>query len=508
MSVQAAQPSPPPLLEVPSWALLCLLLPAAAIGGFVAGDNWMLAGAAILGLGSVLALSRFSMSNAVKLTFLLVAFAFLQRAVGYLKAGDVRGVNLGNLLLVVAVGYWVLQGVQRGKLYEPTPLDFWLFVWAVAFPVVSIIATVAFRDVASYSFMDEAVWYKQWVTPIIYFFLLCQSLQSKQDIRRLTVLVIFLVGLAMLFGLPEVLRFGSWRGGRSEGILQQANDYASLLAVTAPFFFLVVFLTPGRPMAKGVVIAMLGLLALSILTTYSRAGYVGFGLALAGSAWLGFRGTGRVPLLGPVLIMSGLAAVPFLVAPQLIENLQSRFELKTYRRAERQSYSEYRLMNQYAGDRLELWSGAIEMARKHPLTGVGFHAFNKEVGKYHSRGWYNYPHNQFLGALAEGGIFWLAALVAMLWRLLRLLYEGWATTLRQGDLRGQVVCGGALLCLIIMTWISLANDFFNPGPKSTIFWVIMAGAVRYGILAHEDPQRPEEGLTLGPGAPRAGPTAG
>jgi hypothetical protein len=45
-----------------------------------------------------------------------------------------------------------------------------------------------------------------------------------------------------------------------------------------------------------------------------------------------------------------------------------------------------------------------------------------------------------------------------------------------------------------MIWTSCSNDFFNPGPKNGIYWIMMAGAVRYGMLARQgdvvEPLRP------------------
>jgi O-antigen ligase len=126
------------------------------------------------------------------------------------------------------------------------------------------------------------------------------------------------------------------------------------------------------------------------------------------------------------------------------------------------------------------------MAQDKPLFGVGFHAFELELPNYHPRRLSNYPHNQYVGALAEGGIVWLAALLILFWKALLLLYHNWRVTLEKQDPMGQLICGGALTSFIIMICMCLTNDFFSPGPTVTIFWVCMAGAMKYGMLARSD----------------------
>jgi O-antigen ligase len=241
-------------------------------------------------------------------------------------------------------------------------------------------------------------------------------------------------------------------------------------------------------------------MAFSILTTYSRAGYVGFALVLAGAGYLAYRATGRLPINVPAIVILAACMVPLAAAPELIESVKERFSVASYKTATRKSYSEAKLLNQYSGDRIVLWKGALHMAEKNPIFGVGFHVYNTEIAKYHPKGWrgLNYCHNVLLGALAEGGIIWLSAFVVFYWKFGQLLHQNWRLVVRQGDTAGQIICGGAYLTFFVMLWIGLSNDFFNPGPKNPIFWVTMAGAVRYGMLARED----------GPAAPDPTPPSG
>lgn len=468
--------------------LVLAVLPVALAIGFSAGETATLASVAAIGFLFLIFISRVHLSMVVKIIFILIALTFLQRVFGYFKLGSVRGLNFGNALLLIALCYWALFGMRRGRLYVPTPIDFWIVVTLILIPLISLYYTAAFRRVPGYSIPEELSRFKQWITPMIYFFLVCQCFERKRELRILYCLTIGLIALVVLEGLPEALRGGeNWREGRSEGIVAQPNDYAALLALVAPYPFLFVFIQKGHLRWRAAALCLLALMGFSVLTTYSRAGYGGFALGLIGAGYLAYKATGKLPINMPTIVILAVCMVPFAAAPDLIDSVKDRFSMEGYKTAKRKSYTEAKLLNQYSGDRIVLWKGALRMAEQNPIFGVGFHVYNTEIVKYHPKGWrgINYCHNVLLGALAEGGIIWLSAFLVFYWKFGQVLYQNWRLVLHQGDTAGQILCGGAFLAFVIMIWIGLSNDFFNPGPKNPIFWVTMAGAVRYGMLARE-----------------------
>lgn len=474
-------------LPLPGWLISLCLLPLALFLGFSTGDSLTLLVAGSAALFALVAFGCVPLAAPVKLIFLVISVAFLQRLLGYFKVGEVRGANVGNLLLLLSFGYWIYAGLQKGTIYRRTPIDLWLFIAVVAIPCTSFAIMFNFRDLPpGYTQTAELVWYKQWVTPFVYFFLLCQCLETKRDVRLLFYLILGLVGLVVLEGMPEVLSFGNWRESRSEGIVGQANDYAALLATTVPFFLLLLFLYHERLLRLGIALVMLGCMGVSLLTTYSRAGYIGFFLALMSCLYIAYRTTGQLRVLGPAVLVTTICLLPVIAVPQVWDSLASRFETKTYKRAERKSYSKFETANQFSGGRLEIWKAALRMAEERPIFGQGFHAFRYVLPRYHYQSWSNYCHSQFLGTLAECGIIGLVALCTLYWKLLRLLYHNWLVVFAQKDRTGIFICGGALVSFLVMLFVSTMNDFMNPGPKSTVFWVVMAGAIRYAMLAREE----------------------
>jgi O-antigen ligase len=462
-----------------------LALPAALAMGFVAGEDLKDAIAVAGGVFILIGVAVIPISLPVKLLFMVLVLTFLQRVFGYFKLGELRGLNPGNLLLLCALCYWFLQGLRKGRIYSPTPVDLWLVLALIAIPLFSLYYTASFRKMAYYDLNYELSRFKQWITPFIYFFLVTQLFEKRKDVRLLIVLLLSLVGLAVLQGLPEMLRSGDWRNTRSEGIVAQPNEYAALMASMAPFLFLALLLLRRKPLVQAVCLGFIAVLAFSIMKTYSRAGYMSFAIGMAGSFYLAYRALRRSPISASGMILVGASMLPLVASPDLLDSIQDRFKPKSYARASRKSYDQYKLMNQYSGDRLVLWRAALLIAEKQPIFGVGFHAYPHHMTKYHPKGWMgiNYPHNVFLGTLAEGGIIWLSVLLVFFYKLYRVLEENWELVLSQNDTVGHIICGGGLLAFWVMIWTSCSNDFFNPGPKNGIYWVMMAATIRYGMLA-------------------------
>lgn len=489
-------------------AIVLLVLPMALVVGFFSGDSFALGAVATAGMLAVFAFAVVPVSVPLKIAFMVLALTFLQKSFGYARVESVRGLNAGNVLIGGAVLFWAYRGLKTGRWYRSSPIDAWLLATVILVPVTSIVLTSASGRIPGYSIGSEGSFYKQWITAYIYYFILSQCVETRREAKHLVFLVLGLVAVAVLDDLPHALRFSSWHESRSEGFLQEANHYAALLTMTSPYLFLVLFLRKDLIWGRILVMGILGGLALSLLATYSRSGYIAFVLSLFGSAVVAWVGTRRFPVGIPVLVLAGALFVPIAAVPQVVDYVRERFEVQTYKRAKRKSYGQYSTMNQYSGDRLEIWKGAVAMARERPIFGVGFHAFETQLPKHHARGVSNYPHNVLLGGLAEGGVIWLCCLAMLFWTLIRFLYQNWKITLAEKDAWGQIVCGGAVVCFVIMLWTSMTLDFFHPGPKTIAFWVLMAAALRYGFLPPE-PSRstaaarsPESGPPLAPARPQ------
>ncbi len=490
-------------VKSPEWVAILAAGLVALIAGFAAGEHLILGLAALALVLVVFGFLVVPYSFSVKLVFLIVAPPLLQRSVGYVRSGAVQGLNLGNVLLALAVCYWIYRWASTGRFYRPTPVDAWALATFVGFPLLSIYFTAAFRQVPGYTLVDELRFLKQYATPVFYFLLICQTLERRKEAVLLFYVVVGLAAFAVLGALPETLYLKSWHESRAEGFVAEANRFGAFISLVAPFLFIALLLAKGRPWLRGVVMAVLAGLAFSLLPTYSRSGYVGFALAFLGSIYLAYRATRRLPVGMPAVVLGVAALVAVSLEPRLFDYVRDRFEMETYQRAKRKSYTTYAKLNEYSGSRLDIWKVAVAMSRDHPIVGAGFDAFVNEFPKYNRRRSAQPPHNHYLGTLAQGGVVWVLLMAGYLYKLFRLLLQNWRVSLAERDVWGQIICGGGLISYVIMLWIGLTLDFYYPGPQILIFWILMAASVLYPSLEAE----PEPAAEVAPVPPAAAPVA-
>lgn len=177
-------------------------------------------------------------------------------------------------------------------------------------------------------------------------------------------------------------------------------------------------------------VAAAALLAASLLITESRAGLLGFLLAvgvMVVRTWGRISRSGRIGIL--VLLGGLVVATSMWASPDAVLN---RFDA---------AYSGV------DGGRPWIWRETWELVRDFPLTGIGLGAFEVVMPAYQTTSFIvliNHAHNQYLHLLAEGGALLVAPLsVAVLgfvvvgWRRIRADHSP-MVHVRDGALAGLV----------------------------------------------------------------------
>jgi O-antigen ligase len=190
------------------------------------------------------------------------------------------------------------------------------------------------------------------------------------------------------------------------GLMSNVNLYASFLLLLLPLCLAGVAISRGAWRWAAVVAGLLSLVAIGLLQT--RAVYLGtgvfffvtLGVALMFRAQFGLPAQSKW-LAAAALLIVGASVFLFAVSQEsnpVAERLRSLL-------SERSKYA--------AGGRPIIWMTALEMARDHPLTGVGagnfpvrlhdyFDVEDPEVAEVHPN--FLQPHNDFLWVLAEKGL--------------------------------------------------------------------------------------------------------
>jgi O-antigen ligase len=135
----------------------------------------------------------------------------------------------------------------------------------------------------------------------------------------------------------------------------------------------------------------------------------------------------------------------------------------------------------FAGNREDIWRGALDHIFDRPLLGLGL---GNQTALMDALGMGNTTHNIYLDAVLEVGLVGAAALFVLLWNTGRRLYRA---RLAEGDVRRRPLRASLFVAFVI----GLINAFQEPSfwgaQYAIVFWFI----VGIGVAANH----PHEGVS-------------
>jgi O-antigen ligase len=251
------------------------------------------------------------------------------------------------------------------------------------------------------------------------------------------------------------------------------GDPNELALVLVPGLALAFFALPGARTAteRWLLVGGAGVIAISLLETGSRGGLVALGATFAAGLVLGGRLRARV--LGALLAFAALGAAYFaLAAPAQVTGRITHFT------------------GGGGSGRTDLWAIAQDVARDHPLAGVGIGNFEAVERSYVSRTT-NLPaidlildqthvvHNTYLELLAELGVVGLACFLALLGMSLRLGWRAVRVCARSGQTDLELIGRGLLVGLCGM----LAASVFLSAEYEKQLWLLLGLAAALASVA-------------------------
>ncbi len=177
------------------------------------------------------------------------------------------------------------------------------------------------------------------------------------------------------------------------------------------------FRTRGRwQTVLPILAATCGLLA--SLLSHARGSWVAIPFLMAIFVWFARAGIPARLRWGAALLLVVLLVAAFLLPATGVKNTLER----TVNNISGYFHSDItdKVRETSVGSRFEMWLAAWQIFRDHPLTGVGWGHFQEEARKLVDAGIRNpsaadwgHPHNQFMAALANGGIVAFGALLLL-----------------------------------------------------------------------------------------------
>lgn len=382
------------------------------------------------------------------LAFTLIV-APLAAYTNYLTGAILRPLDIGQVMLGLMLGSWLLHGLAHREIRIPVTPLLWPLVVFVGWAAISLLWAPSYEYA-----IPEVV---KWVEVIALMLIVAQAGQKRMGWVIAGVLVggVFQAALgiwqARLRGIgPETFQLAQ-HVYRAYGSFEQPNPYAGYIGLIWPVvaglligqissFRFPISNLKLRSVARVLLLATGVLLLVSALVlSWSRGAWLGALAAVTAMAaawprrmWLG----ASVVVLAIAMLLSAnaIGALPGAIRARLTDFTQ---QVTVYDvRGVGINDANYAVL-----ERLAHWQAAGEMIRYHPWTGVGFSNYEPVYSQYALMNWpiaLGHAHNYYLNVAAELGVPGLLAYLllwgAIFWQTIRALRRrsGWERGLALG----------------------------------------------------------------------------
>lgn len=436
------------------FALTLPLVAAMAVVGTYFGHE-IIVFAGLLGLSMVGFLFVRPMIGVAFMTagYMVAAYPSALEALGILSVINLLGVCLLILLLAAILG-------ERDLSIATPPPVVVLMVIGLFFLLTTLYAEVQFPDLqvsratgrTGYKIIDRTdIMTEAFVTRLAFLVFISAFVRTRSEVR----VVFWCFVLALFMAVPSAL--ANWGGGElkhgfrvSASITAGANSnrlgMICCFQMICWWYWFRANPTPGRRLWA---YAVLAASALVISGTGSRSALVGAAVTFA--ALVIGRPRYRVPtggaILGLVLFFGMLLAV---APPQAVQRMFAFFPESRH---------------ETGASSLELRETALDTAEQivwdYPLTGVGLGNFREVARQIYADKYFRPPHNSFLWAAAEGGIFVVLAYGALFWLTWRNLGRGIAFAVHDPETAAFGMAMRRVL-VVFLVFSALADLWLSP----------------------------------------------
>lgn len=245
---------------------------------------------------------------------------------------------------------------------------------------------------------------------------------------------------------------------RSFSIIGSPNILGSVMTLLVPMA-LALFFAEKTFFKKSIYAISTGLMCLCLVFTQSRGAWIGFIIAVLVFFLIYDR-----RFIFPVLT-AGLLI--FILVPQVYDRIMYMM-------------SEEYILSSMTGGRLIRWQSGMELLRENFVSGAGIGRFGGAVAMNHKDLFPEtfYMDNYYLKTAVEGGIFALAAFVALVISVIR---WGFGALNTCKNTRKKTMIAGMLSGLIGVLAHNLFENVFEVPAMVTYFWVITAMMVFAGF---------------------------
>ncbi|MFK5913300.1 MAG: O-antigen ligase family protein [Woeseiaceae bacterium] len=129
--------------------------------------------------------------------------------------------------------------------------------------------------------------------------------------------------------------------------------------------------------------------------------------------------------------------------------------------------------------RFEMWQASWSIFLDNPLVGVGWGHYQKNAKvlvqkgeRNRSAGNWSHPHNQFISAMVNGGVFALIAIIILFYIPARIFYKACKSPEKSDDARSMALAG--LLLMVGFAIFNMSESFLERSRTVTFFIFYLA----------------------------------
>lgn len=341
----------------------------------------------------------------------------------YLFASYPTPIRGGGLLTINNVLGIILSVILLAELSQRP--DFWFVRTRQVQLFVAIGIVMLFGTFASYwTFPDLRItWGKvrtldqtapltrDFITRFAFIILAAKFLNTKRHIKMSITVIL----LCLIMVVPSALHgwatgsSGDGRAAASFSMGTNSNRLAFLCLMQAAFWWYLGQAQKSHTM-RLVIYGVIGLLVLTVLLTASRSGFLGLGvLFYLLTRDRGAMKGGRIQVILLACLMIGMMLT---VVPQ--ENLDRIANLNPFAQGRGGNIGTHSTER-----RVETVGLGWEIFLEYPIFGVGLGNFREVARQVYNDPFYRPPHNSYIWALSEGGIFCFLLFLLLYWMTLR-----------------------------------------------------------------------------------------
>jgi len=358
------------------------------------------------------------------------------------------------------------------------------FAWLIVTSVTSEMPAVSFKYILS------RAWF---ILPGL--FLLLPLFRQKVDIRKLMLLYFITLVLVMMYTIIRHSMYGFDKDSAHwvmEPLFRDHTVYGAALALVFPYVFLQLFSKDQSAILKFFYITGFVILLLALILSYTRAAW----LSVVFAAGIGFLMLMKVPFRW--VLVSGLLLGG--TTYYFLDDIQISLNRNKKESSDKMDEHIKSISNVSSDasnlERLNRWHCAMELFNQRPIVGWGPGTYQFVYAPFQraedrtiistNRGDGGNAHSEYLGPLAEQGVFGSLIFIAL---VLMVCFLGFRVFYGTTNYEERLVVMGLFLGLITYFVHGVLNNFLEMDKIAVPFWAAIA------YLVHLDLRKKEGGLT-------------